>query len=316
MTDDDLQQLLALDAAPGPALALSPADADVLVAGALAGAGFGPPGGGHAHGGAGSSSGVGRGSGSAVRGGLAGGTKLAIVALAVAAAVVIALLALRRTHGTHAAATIDAAIDAPPDTGSGSGAATGSAAATGAAAATGPVAGSATGSAADTATGAGSAAGSATDAATADDTDIELDPEPAPTHPHKPRPPETREAADLLGEANAKRAAKQWRESDALYTRVVRRAPNSLAAQTALVASASLRLEHLGDPRGAATRFRRALAIAPDGALAEEARWGIAEAARALHDDDAEARALDDFLAHHAASPLAPRARARRSELP
>jgi hypothetical protein len=97
---------------------------------------------------------------------------------------------------------------------------------------------------------------------------------------------------------------------------VVRRAPRSLAAQTALVASASLHLEHLGDPKGAARRFSRALAIAPEGALAEEARWGLAEAARARHDDAAEAHALDDFLAHHAGSPLAARARARRSELP
>lgn len=288
MTDDDLQQLLALDAAPGPALALSPADADALVAAALTGAGFGPPGGGPGHGGAGSSSHGGAvTSGAAVRGGLAGGTKLAIVALALAAAVVIALLALRRTHGTHAPAPIDAAIDAPPDTASGS------------------------------AGGAAAAAGSAADSESAAETaEIDIDATPEPTHPHKPRPAETRAADDLLGEANAKRAAKQWRESDALYTRVVRRAPNSLAAQTALVASASLRLEHLGDPHGAATRFRRALAIAPNGALAEEARWGIAEAARALHDDAAEARALDDFLAHHAASPLAARARARRSELP
>ena len=296
MTDEDLQQLLALDAGPGPALALSPADADALVAGALAGAGFGPPGGGH-------------GGGSAARTGLAGGTKLAIGALVVAAALVIAILALRRTHGTHAAAPMDAAIDAPPDVARGS---AGSAAITPA----GPADDIApTGSAADEI---GSAAGSAANSGSAgegdSDADIELDPEPA--HAHKPHPVETRAADDLLGEANAKRAAKQWRESDALYTRVVRRAPNSLAAQTALVASASLRLEHLGDPRGAATRFRRALAIAPSGALAEEARWGLAEAARALHDDAAEARALDDFLARHAGSPLAPRARARRSELP
>jgi tetratricopeptide (TPR) repeat protein len=303
MTDDDLQQRLALDAAPGPALALSPADADALVAGALAGAGFGPPGGGGdtgpaAHGG-------GRGARSAARGGLASGTKLAIAALALAAVVVIAILALRHTPGTHAAAPIDAAIDAPRDEAGGSAgsAATGSAAA----------AGSAADAAVDIGSGVDTAPASGSDD-TADD--IDIDAAPVPAHPHKPRPPETRETADLLGEANAKRAAKQWRESDALYTRVVRRAPKSLAAQTALVASASLRLEHLGDPRGAATRFRRALAIAPSGALAEEARWGLAEAARALHDDTAEARALDDFLAHHAASPLAPRARARRSELP
>jgi tetratricopeptide (TPR) repeat protein len=278
MTDDDLQQLLALDSFPGPALALDAADADAIIANALAGAGFGPAGGGPGHGGA-------------VRGGLATGTKLAIGALALAIVVVIAILALRRPHGHAVAPPIDAAIDAAPDA-SGSGAASPGSA-----------------SAAPAAIDAGSAADD-----TADDADIELDPEPA--HPHKQHPVETRAPDDLLGEANAKRAAKQWRESDTLYMRVVRRAPKSLAAQTALVASGSLHLEHLGDPRGATKRFRRALAIAPNGALAEEARWGLAEAARAQHDDAAEAHALDDFLAHHASSPLAPRARMRRSELP
>ncbi|CAN5760513.1 hypothetical protein BH11MYX3_BH11MYX3_44940 [soil metagenome] len=141
--------------------------------------------------------------------------------------------------------------------------------------------------------------------------------EPAPivTRPDR-RPESTEPVADLLGAANAKRAAKQWRESEALYARVVERAPRSMAAQTALVASASLHLEHLGDPKGAAQRFRRALAIAPRGVLAEEARWGIAEAARALRDTRGETAALDDFLAHHAGSPLVTQAKARRAELP
>jgi hypothetical protein len=218
--------------------------------------------------------------GGAHGGGLAGGTKVGLAVLAVAGAVVIALLVMHRGHGTRAVvAPPDAAIDAAID---------------------------------------GSPGSAELGSASTDDLDdIELDPEPGSAAQRaRPHRPETREAADLLGEANAKRAAKQWRESDALYTRVVRRAPKSLAAQTALVASASLHLEHLADPRGASRRFSRALAIAPDGALAEEARWGLAEAARARHDDAAEARALDDFLAHHAGSPLAARARARRSELP
>lgn len=137
------------------------------------------------------------------------------------------------------------------------------------------------------------------------------------TLPPSPRTKPARDpAVDLLGEANAKRAAKQWRESDALYARVVERAPKSLAAQTALVASASLHLEHLGDPKGATQRYRRALALAPSGALAEEARWGLVEAAHANRDRAAEAAALDDFLAHHASSPLASRAKVRRAELP
>lgn len=295
MTDEDLTRLLALDGAPGPALVLDAADTNGLIERALDGAGFGPAGGGGhggpGHGGPGHAGPAG-GAGATVRG-LAAGTKLAIGALALAVVVVIAVLVLRRSHGAHvAAATIDAAIDAAPDASAGGSGL------------------EAVGSAA----GSSDAAGSGNDTGSDDDADVELDPEPA--HPHRPRPVETRAAADLLGEANAKRVARQWRESDALYMRVVRRAPRSLAAQTALVASASLRLEHLGDPKGAAARFRRALAIAPDGALAEEARWGLAEAARARHDDAAEAHALDDFLAHHPGSPRAAQARARRAELP
>jgi hypothetical protein len=160
--------------------------------------------------------------------------------------------------------------------------------------------------------------------------DIDVPPKPAEKTDDVPAPsrakpavkrdvddgPAKPEVDDLLGEANAKRAEKKWRESDVLYGRVVERAPKSLAAQTALVASGSLHLEHLRDPRGAAKRFRRALELAPTGAVAEDARWGLAEAARALHDDNAEAAALDDFLAHHPDSPLASRARARRAELP
>ena len=126
---------------------------------------------------------------------------------------------------------------------------------------------------------------------------------------------EPRPAADLLAAANAARAQHQWRSADALYTRVVETGHDALATQTALVASGSLHLEHLGDPRGAARLFRAALARNAAGALAEDARWGLAETARALDDTAGELRALDDFLAHHASSALAPRARERRDAL-
>jgi hypothetical protein len=152
--------------------------------------------------------------------------------------------------------------------------------------------------------------------ATVDDEAITIDRPARPKSRPAEKPADKKTVDDLLGEANAKRAEKEWRESDLLYGRVVDKAPKSMAAQTALVASGSLHLEHLRDPRGAAKRFRRALELAPSGAVAEDARWGLAEAMRALHDDKAEAAALDDFLAHHASSPLASRARARRAELP
>ena len=137
-------------------------------------------------------------------------------------------------------------------------------------------------------------------------------------HAHAPRPTPAAGVAvqeDLLASANAARAAHRWRQADALYTRVVSGGATELAVQAALVASASLHLEHLGDPAGVVRRFRAALAAGPRDALAEDARWGLAEATRATGDPDAEAAALEDFLAHHAGSPRAARARARRGEL-
>lgn len=275
MTEAQIDQLLALDAQPGPALPLSPADADVLVEAALTGAGFGPAGG-PASGGGGASA-AGRG---------IGGLKLAGSALAIAVAVVVIAILVGRHGRAHQVAVL------PPD------------AAPDAAVVAGP-------------------AVQTVDAAVASAVTIDaarLTEEPEPSHKtaepsHKSAAVDARAVNDLLGEANAKRAAHEWQKSDALYARVVKRAPGTLGAQTALVASGSLHLEHLGDPRGAADRFRRALAIAPAGAMAEEARWGLAEAARARGDVAAEAKALDDFLAHHPESPLASKARARREEL-
>lgn len=272
MTDAELERLLVLDGAPGPALAIDAFAIDEIIEAALVGAGFGPAGGGTPRGGRG-----GAGAGAQGGAGMAVGTKLAILGGLVAIAVAIALFIGRPHHGQPQGAPppADAAIDAPPD----------------AAIATGPV----------------------IDAAieTVEQPTIEM-PSDAVEH-DKPRDAKT--AADLLGEANAKRAEKKWRESDALYAKVLVRAPKTFAAQTALVASASLHLEHLGDPKGAAQRFKQALAISSKTPLAEDARWGLAEAARANHDARAEAAALDDFIAHHSDSPLIGQAKSRRAEL-
>jgi len=148
----------------------------------------------------------------------------------------------------------------------------------------------------------------------------EQDPTPDPTEvtpdkPHAHAKPHhaTTQLDDLLAEANAKRAAHDWKAADALYARVVAKSPTGLAGQTALVASATLHLEHLNDPTGAERKFRTVLAH--PGGLAEDARWGIAECERARGDAAGEKRALDDFLSHHASSAIAPRARARLAEL-
>ncbi|NMO18442.1 tetratricopeptide repeat protein [Pyxidicoccus fallax] len=136
----------------------------------------------------------------------------------------------------------------------------------------------------------------------------------------KPRPEEparapAAETEDLLREANEFRAAGRWKEAEALYLHVIRGQPSSLAAYVARVASGSLRLEHLGDARGALRQFEGALRLQPQGVLDQEARHGIAEAWRALGETDAEMRALEDFLSAHPDSPLAATAQARLREL-
>lgn len=127
--------------------------------------------------------------------------------------------------------------------------------------------------------------------------------------------PDDLPAEDLLALASERRKAHAWREADELYRSVVARFAATDAAVVAQIASAALHLQHLGDARGALAAYRHALAARPTGTLGEEARYGIAEAQRALGDVDAESRALVEFLDHHPRSALAPAARRRLGEL-
>jgi hypothetical protein len=291
MSERDFERLFTLDGTPGPARAIDARAEAAIVVAALAGAGFAPigPGGGGGSGG-----------GAA---GAAGGSGAKLVLLlggaALTAAAIATWIAVRHRH--EAVIDVGSRAPAPPTV------------------VIAPPA----------------PAPAAPEAPAPDREPVVLPPvvvhgsvpapapaphahhvEPAPT-PVPVAPPVAAPVpapADLLAEANAARGAKQWTRADALYAQVAAM-PDRLAAETALVADGQLRLEHLGDARGAASRFKAALASDPRGALAEDARWGLAEAARANGDARAEAAALDDFLAHHADSPLADRARARRKEL-
>lgn len=146
-------------------------------------------------------------------------------------------------------------------------------------------------------------------------------PPPAPVPSQEPAPtpavivPENLPPADLLAFANERRARQAWREADLFYRATVTRFAGSDAASVAEVASAALHLQHLGDASGALAGFERTLGARPSGPLAEEARWGIAEAHRALGDRPAEARALREFLDRHPDSALAPAARRRLSRI-
>lgn len=139
------------------------------------------------------------------------------------------------------------------------------------------------------------------------------------SEPVRPRAPlaSVKSAApeDLLLKANGLRSEGRWKEAEALYLRIIRAEPSSLASYVARVASGSLRLEHLGDARGALRQFKAALRIQPRGVLDQEAKHGIAEAHRVLGNRDAERSALESFLSTHPDSPLVPSARARVREL-
>jgi hypothetical protein len=160
---------------------------------------------------------------------------------------------------------------------------------------------------------------------------VEAPDEPAAEPRRRPRPRPTRPAdaraerraeppapavapatsEDLMKQANEQRRARAWQAAEALYQRVMREHPGTSAAYVAAIAAASIRLDHLGDARGALRLYQSALASGVNRALAEEARWGLAEAHRVLGDDAREAGALQDFVARHPGSPLIPQARAR-----
>ena len=87
------------------------------------------------------------------------------------------------------------------------------------------------------------------------------------------------------------------------YRRVRLRSSAGPSGYVATIAEAEIRLEHLGEVRGAIRLFRAA--IAAGGALDGEARYGLARAYREADEPAKERAALEDFLTRHPSSPLA-----------
>jgi tetratricopeptide (TPR) repeat protein len=132
----------------------------------------------------------------------------------------------------------------------------------------------------------------------------------------KRRPAEVeKEAEDLLARANTLRGERQWQAADDVYEQVAKLYPRSAAAYVAEVASAGLRLDHLNNAASARQLYGMALSARPDGPLAEEARYGLARALRALGDVAGERAALEAFVAAYPASPLRAHAQKRLQEL-
>jgi tetratricopeptide (TPR) repeat protein len=148
-----------------------------------------------------------------------------------------------------------------------------------------------------------------------EDLEPEIDAESEPqTEPVFAPPKDRKTAEDLLERANRFRAERKPRVAEKIYLKVLRRFPQSDAAYVAAIATASIRLEELGNPQGALRLYRRAIALRPSGALDAEARFGLAEALRTIA-DPAEKEALRDFLSRHPSSPYATKAKKRLEEL-
>jgi tetratricopeptide (TPR) repeat protein len=127
---------------------------------------------------------------------------------------------------------------------------------------------------------------------------------------HRPHR-EVRTREDLIRMASRLREQRLWRQAERTYQQVLDTFPGTEQAYAATMSAASLRLEHLGEARGALRMFEAMIRQRPHGALAEEARYGIAEAYRTLGDARAEARALRAFLVAHPDAAMRPRVEAR-----
>ncbi len=120
---------------------------------------------------------------------------------------------------------------------------------------------------------------------------------------------------DLLRIANGLRAARRWKAADRAYERVLAVHPGSPEAYAATVAAADLRLEQLGDARGALRLYRSAQQKNPQGSLAEQVLWGMARCDASLGDREGERRWLQEYVSRYPAGLFLPEARSRLAEL-
>jgi tetratricopeptide (TPR) repeat protein len=121
---------------------------------------------------------------------------------------------------------------------------------------------------------------------------------------------------ELLARANALRAERRWAAAERAYRKVLSAGASEQQRYVALVAAASLTLQHLGKPAHALALYRSALTLVPKGDLTEEAEFGVAECYRTLGDTTHERAALDRFASDHPDSWLIDGVRRRLAELP
>ncbi len=112
--------------------------------------------------------------------------------------------------------------------------------------------------------------------------------------------------AELMSRAAQLRAEAQWADLIEVYKDVVLHYPSSAEAQTCLVLMGNVQLKQLRNYIGALKSYKGYLARSPNGALSEEADWGVAMAYRKLELHKKERAALERFSKRYPASPFAP----------
>jgi len=134
-------------------------------------------------------------------------------------------------------------------------------------------------------------------------------PEKTVTRNHnKPAP---QRVDDLMQRANQLLQQKRWRDAEQTYYKVYKRYPGTMSAYVALVAAASIRLEHLDNPKGAIALYQYAIRSNPRGALDLEAHFGIAQSWRELGNRQQEISALETLLEKYQSGPTARNAQQR-----
>lgn len=117
-------------------------------------------------------------------------------------------------------------------------------------------------------------------------------------------------AAELYARANRARRTADAQAAIEDYRTLQRRFPRSRQALMSRVTLGRMLLER-GERTAALDLFEAYLASSSDGTMAEEARWGRAEALAGLGRTAEERRAWEELLRAHPTSVHAPRARAR-----
>ena len=115
----------------------------------------------------------------------------------------------------------------------------------------------------------------------------------------------------LLERARRCRVDQDWSGEAAAYELLIETYPGSPEAILCRVPLGQVRLEQLEQPGHALVSFRDYTALAPEGPLLEEARWGEADALYELGRTEEAQDAVQRFLDHHPSSLYAPRAAER-----